>query len=301
VSTIKRVEDLPDWFQSANYKKNLDASDWYREIRKREWANYEIGLAKKNPDAPVNRPLSLFRAMYRELKKDWSLYYKYGMGNPVRDMSKSEALFLAAFNHEDELSKKFFTQSKTLIGHFKNLVRRGDHFAPPEYEDRLAFFMDDWINFDNPNMSDMAYRVVYDTGNAFLEYGRPFEGFPVVIDPTFDDETILAVMKEWLVQMRKDDFPRARRPLNQSDFDDWTFYKIREVHDLDIWASLTGVKIPDRVIAAALWPHAADDFSPIDVLRTTSRKKVKDVFSTYMCARLYGQLTIEQGENFLDE
>lgn len=292
---------MPAWFHKANYKKNLEGVDWYREIRKREWACCEIDLARKNPDVPVDRPFSIFRAMYKELKKDWSLYYKYDMGNPVRDMSKAEVLFLAAFNHEDEQSKKFFTQAKALINHFKNLIRRGVHFAPPEYEDRLAFFMDNWIHFDNPNMSDMACRPVYDTGNAFLEYGRPFEGLPIVIDPTFDDETILTVMKEWLAHMRKVDFPRARRPLNQNDFDDWTFYKIREVHDLDAWSALTGLKIPDRVIAAALWPNAADDFSPIDVLRTTSRKKIKEVFCTYMCERLYGQLSIERGGNFLGQ
>ena len=37
----------------------------------------------------------------------------------------------------------------------------------------------------------------------------------------------------------------------------------------------------------------------IEVLRTTARKKVKDVFNYQVVVRLYGQLLLEYGENFL--
>ena len=300
MSMIKSVKDLPDWFKTSSYRKNLDGVDWYREVRKREWAAWEIRLASKDPTVPAHRALTLFRASYKELKKNWSLYYQYGLDDPVRDMSRAHAMFLAAYNYENEECQLFFDSAKVLIDHYKGEIRRGSEWAPPEYEDRLSFFMDDWINYENVGMDEMAYKVTYENGNPFLEYGRPFEGFPVIIDATFDDETIIRALKVWLKGVRENNSP-AKRPFNQNDYDDWTFYKIREVHDLDAWSRLASVKIPDRVIASALWPHASDDMSPIDILRTTSRKKVREIFTADVSQRLYGQMSVEKGVNFLEE
>jgi hypothetical protein len=138
-------------------------------------------------------------------------------------------------------------------------------------------------------------------GNPWLSYGRPLNGFPVTIDTQFDDETIITHVKLWLAEKRKSEGESARRPYNQSDFDDWAYYRIRELFDLENWAIASNVKILDSVIAAALWPNAPDGFSPIDVLRTTARRKAKDIFRFETSVRLWGQLLISRGENFLDE
>ena len=52
-------------------------------------------------------------------------------------------------------------------------------------------------------------------------------------------------------------------------------------------------------MADALWPLAQDNFSPIDVFRTTARKKTNEIFQFETVVRLYGQLRLKHGENFL--
>jgi hypothetical protein len=297
---IKSVGDLPEWFRSAKYQKNLSASEWYREIRKRVWAKEEIEIAAKDPAAPEDRKMSLFRACYKPLKKNWSLFYQYDTFSPLRDMTKREALFLTAYNW-DERSSLFFDNALALTERYKDEVESGAEWASPEYEDEVTAFMNEGSDFEADGLDDMVVRVPRDMGNPLLRFGRAFEGYPIIIDTTFDDEAILFCVKDWLSQVRHHDEPKAKRPFTQNDFDDWAFYKIREVHDLDLWASITGTKIPDRVISAALWPHAPDDFSPLDVLRTTSRRKVRGIIRADVHMRLYGQLVLEKGGNFLEE
>ena len=92
-------------------------------------------------------------------------------------------------------------------------------------------------------------------GNPWLSYGRPLNGFPITVDTQFDDETIVSFFKQWLAEKRKTEGERARRPFLQSDFDDWEYYKVREIFDLETWAEIINVKIPDNVIAQFLWPN----------------------------------------------
>lgn len=300
MNIIKSVDQLPEWFKRADYKKNLSAADWYREIKKREWATEQIRIAVEKHNMPSNRPLTLFRACYKKIRKNWECYYQYGIEAPIRDMTKAQAIFLSAYN-DSEMAREFFDSAKILIEHFKHEIKKGGEALSPEYEDRLSFFLDDWHNLDYPQLDDMAYRIVYDTGNPMLHYCRPFVGYPVVIDTAFDDETLISQFKLWLSEVRKYDEPKAKRPFTANDFSDWAQYRVREIYDLELWASLTGTRIQDRVIALALWPHAADNFSPLDVLRTTARKKVNELFNSHISQRLYGQLVLEFGENFLEE
>jgi hypothetical protein len=300
MDVIKSVDHLPKWFKEAQYHKNLSAADWYREIRKRDWVREKIRTAVEKADMPPGRPLSLFRACYAPLKRSWELYYQYGVDAPIADMTKAQAIFLAACNDSDA-AQNFFTASRGLISHYRHELTKNKESASPEYEDHLSYFLDDWHNTNYPHLDDMAYRIVHNDGNSMLDYCRPFEGYPIVVDTAFDDETILNEFKRWLAEVRKHDEPKAKRPFSQNDFSDWANYRLREIHDLDMWSSLVGVKIQDRVVAQALWPHATDSFSPLDVLRTTARKKVKDIFTSHVSRRLYGQLVLENGEYFLEE
>ena len=141
---------------------------------------------------------------------------------------------------------------------------------------------------------------------ADLAYQPPFlmnvdNGLPITVDLHFEDETIIEHFRSWLNEERRRTGERARRPFRQDDFDDWEHYKIRELFDLETWARLKGVRIPDNVLANALWPTPPQDISPLDVLRTTTRKKVGQVFSEIAADRFYRQLYLERGEQFIKD
>ena len=300
MTKIKSVGDLPEWFRPALYERNITDRDWYREIRKRTWAYEQIKSARADPRAPRHRVNTLFRACYKNLKPSWREYRQDGPDVPVRDMTQREAIFLAAANWTDT-AKHFFNDCRGLMDAYAKEVAHGEDWASAEYDERAAEFVFNWHEFRDNELNDMAFGSSLDECNPLLSHSRYYEGYPLVVDTSFDDETILNDMKVWLAMVRRDRESKARRPFNQNDFDDWSLYKIREIHDLDLWSFINDIKIPDRVIAAALWPHASDDFSPLDVLRTTARKKYREIISPSAELRLYGQLVLAYGENFLDD
>lgn len=303
MQVIKSVKDLPEWFNQANYKKNLNAVDWYREIRKRDYGLSAIDFVLKRPEVTSHPAKDFFYIFHSPMKKDWALFYLPQWNYPVEDMSKIEALYLVSCL-DDETCNQELELFRVLLKMYKEECTVKDRTVYSRaYEETLK------IRFDrlseeseaNENLNSLVKDQLRSTGNPFLSYGRPIQGYPVVIDTTYDDETILTHMRKWLVERRNEDGEKAKRPYRQNDFDDWSYYKIREVCDLDTWARVNDVSIPDRVIAAALWPHSPDEMSPVDVLRTTTRKKIKEIFQYEVCLRLYGQLRLELGENFLDE
>ena len=191
-----------------------------------------------------------------------------------------------------------FEKISTLVKMWRvELERRDSVGYSCEYENYLKVFS---IFLDENEYLYEDVLTVSEIGNPLLSYGRPLIGTPIIIDTQFDDETILDSMKKWLAENRFLNNERKRRALNQNDFDDWTYFKIREVIDLDIWAKLSGIRILDKVIASAVWSEVGD-ISPIDILRTTTRKKIEEVFNLEMAVRLYGQLVQSKGENFLDD
>lgn len=213
-----------------------------------------------------------------------------------------EAMYLAAC-FDDAKSQEAYCDYSDLMKVFKSEVNRPERaLFSRKYENMLDNFFDKYA--ESEEMSEFVYPTIADghIGEIYLSYGRPINGYPIIIDTQFDDATIISSVQMWLADRRKENGEKAaRRPFVQNDFDDWAYFKIREVVDLDTWARANDVKILDKVMAAAIWPNAGDEISPIDMLRTTSRKKVKEIFRFEICVRLFGQLMLELGENFLED
>lgn len=299
--TIKSVKDLPQWFKDAKYEKNLGAVDWYREIRKRQLVLDTIEKVRSQPNSSL-RSIGEILEILHTVPKDWPLYELPQHNWPVEDMTKIEAIYIAAC-FDDEKAKEVYARYQELMRVFRSEVNNPDQvYFSRKYEEMLRAFYETYAS--DGTLGELAYLTVADTtiSKMHLSYGRPLHGYPVIIDTQYDDETILQHVRQWLAEHRAEKGEKpAKRPFSQNDFDDWTYYKIREVVDLEMWATVNGVRIQDKVIAAALWPHTIDEISPIDMLRTTSRKKVKEIFQWDVCVRLYGQLRLERGENFLSK
>ena len=295
METIKSKKDLPEWFTERVYKKNNNAVEWYLEIRRRQYLLKLIDLSLEVAAKPNEKMIQLWLSAP---PKDAIIYLMHQHNRPVQPLSIIEVCYLKAAMSEAKIDLAH-EKTSSLIKMWRAEIERKDALVFTwEYEK----YLQEYSNFLDEN--DWLYEDVLgvtEIGNPMLSYGRPLIGTPLVIDTQFDDATILNSMKNWLTENRKLNNEKARRPLNQNDFDDWTYYKIREVIDLDIWSKLSGIKILDKAIASALWSDSVDDISPIDILRTTVRKKVKEVFNFEMAVRFYGQLVQEEGENFLEK
>jgi len=259
-------------------------------------------LVQKIPTMDDETTERLLRLLEPSPGSDSTIFFVSQSNRPVHDLTAGEALYFRSAIRDDdliELGKGF----DRLLSLWLEALKEDPKGPTPlfgAYEEEIAIFVNELRKRPCADKLDEPIEKFLDgVGNPWLSYGRPLNGYPITIDTQYDDETIINHVKSWLAEKRKADGERARRPFLQNDFDDWEYYKIREIFDLQTWSSLMNVKIADKVIAHSLWPNASDDFSPIDVLRTTARKKVKEVFTFSVVIRLYGQLLLEYGENFL--
>lgn len=305
--SIKSLSQIPDSVRSRfSYKKQLSATDWYREIRHRQFfkGHIEFMYSKHPPAIGSDGSFEIFKNLeedYANLSNPSSVvsYYLDHWNSPISDLTLHGAAYLACGLRQSGNEKIIDDLDRLLIQWAAECKNEAKSNISATYEDLLEVYMDtvseSQVNYEAPVMA-----FTLDLSNPLLSFGQPLDGYPVTIDMQFDDETLVQSFRSWLKTRRAQNKEKVRRPFNQNDFDDWAHYKIRELFDLEIWAALRNVKILDRVVAEYLWPNPPENFSPIDVLRTTTRKKAREVFSFPSCLRLYSQLRLGLGENFLD-
>lgn len=305
---IKSVSELPDWYKHRSYRKRLSKVDWFREIRMRQSVVRLLEMDQADghslDDLSDSSRKILLRFLETAPHPSSPIFFISQSNRPVHALTAEEAIYLRSAIRDEDLSQ-FGKEYDRLLSLWHKACDEDPEGPTPlfgEYEHQLEKFVDELEKHPYAGKLEQPIESVLDgVGNPWLSYGRPLNGSPITIDTQYDDETITSYFKSWLAEKRRAEGERVRRPFVQNDFDDWEYFKIRELFDLETWATVMNVKILDKVIAHALWPNPSDSFSPIDVLRTTARRKVKDVFNFNVVVRLYGQLLLEYGENFLEQ
>lgn len=311
IKKIKSVSELPDWFKKRQYKKKLSKIDWYREIRQRQIVS---GMIENSTTSISDAGRTTLIEILTTTPFRNSPIFLIPQGDrisqgyrPIHDLTAGEALFFHSAISDDDLIQ-LANEFDRLLVCWRNAIKEEDESddGPTplmgQYKALLEKFFAEIDNKPYINkINEPICNFTNNAGNPWLFYSRVLNGWPITVDTEYDDETIIKYFKGWLAKKRKTEGERLRRPFIQNDLDDWSYFKIREVFDLETWAILANVKILDKVLAQALWPISPDDFSPIDVLRTTSRKKAKEIFTFPVVVRLHGQLLLENGENFLEQ
>ncbi len=298
---VKSASELPEWFKTRSYKKQLSAVEWYVEVRARQVI---AKILARKPDGPIEEHT---RAIIRRLQSGAPAYSTgYSLREvtkAVNDLTVGEALYFRSVATDSEvIGIGRSLDSLLAVWHSTLAQMRAEGKIPEDFWQTVNQLQD---KLDELSLTEQwkspATQLDDNFGDPAAFSRDVFNGFPVTVDTYLDDETIIEHFKEWLSKQRQRAAERARRPFTRNDFDDWEHYKIRELFDLETWARLEGVKIQDKVLARAMWPTPPDDISPVDVLRTTTRKKARDVFTLAVAERLYRQLCVEKGENFLME
>ena len=143
---------------------------------------------------------------------------------------------------------------------------------------------------------DSAYEKYLKYSPYFID-GPLLSGIPITVNLACDDKTLLETFSKWLKEKRQVENIKSRRPFTESDYSDWKKYKILEVFDLDIWAEFFNYKITDAAMAKTLWPDGdldAEDISPIDRLRKTTRGKIQKIINPLMVKKIFSQIVQEE-------
>jgi len=299
--TIKSVKDFPDWFFEKDYDIPDTTIRWAGELNVRVFLSLFLKSNKRKDS---------------EDHLNWFLNCKNGnfisqglfasnVGESISDLSIFDAIILSSFiwksdyeNIIDEVkaalktTEEFYSESDNTP--LKALIRS-------RYFDEIAgdYIMDSFDSDENFTVfEDSAYEKYLKYSPYFID-GPLLSGIPITVNLACDDKTLLETFSKWLKEKRQVENIKSRRPFTESDYGDWKKYKILEVFDLDMWAEFFNYKITDAAMAKALWPDGdlnAEDISPIDRLRKTTRGKIQKIINPLMVKKIYSQIAQEYNE-----
>ena len=230
---ITKVSDLPEWFFNQVYRKQLSDIDWYREIRLREVTRYmtdllmdsyiQLETTKENPLIDRKKNFEEFcdstlnRLSIDNIRPDSLVYLMSDRGSPVKDLSVLEAAFLG-FTVENLISNNLLDEFNLLLELWNKCRKEYDAIPDNEkpscpvstkYDQDLQSFMGR-IEDDDPIVHANVEKYSTQLGNPFQSFSYALNGYPLTIDTTFDDETILLDMKKWLAIKRKEENTKSR-------------------------------------------------------------------------------------------
>lgn len=266
---IRHINELPEWFKLEKYAaaKTLDAAGWYEQLSIRNClSSLRIHRVRENLPA-LQQNLEALEALQATPIIDvdnnflikalccggelWELKSKkpnYSLGVHLSTVREH---YLAEGNIEDEkriYARNFFSQIFD-----ENLF---EHPIKP-----LKYTCQDWI--DEP-----------------IDFIRnsPDYGVHIKVDLGLPDKVLIEQFKQFLINLRS--------PLKQAgvsidnklrpDFEGWVKFGILPYLDLNTWAELEGVLIPNRVMADAIFPVGEGGE---EVVRKTTQKIADEILT----------------------
>lgn len=263
---IRRVSDLPDWFDRAKYDQaaSLDAAGWYEQLYVRhtvsrmikwnwpssKWFLSALGTIRKNPIVDVleseETSLYFFGGALRELKNNNNKPTR----SPGVRLATVRDLYLIEGNidrPEREYARKFFAQI---------FDDSRDSWLQP-----LRYKTQDWMDepVDAKSSSDSSITVI---ANLSLPDRVLIEEF----------ERILNGLRESMARGGGQPLPSPRKP----NFSSWIEFGVLPYLDLFDWATENGVSIPRRVMADAIFSAGEGGE---EVVRKTTAPLAKELLS----------------------
>lgn len=270
---IKHVSDLPQWFNLEKYKASsaLDSSGWYEQLSVRRdligligsprWESWQANGPPKTGRQTM-RALALVRDM------------------PIVDVAKNDLLrayFYGGAMQElktCDLRYSFGVHLTTV----RNLYLTEGHIERDKRTHARGFFAQ---IFNDEN--SLAYPLVYkhvdwiDEPVDNIGYSGGF-AVNLRVNMLLPDKVLVEQFKRVLNELRS---PLQRAGISiantqKPDFSDWVRFGVLPYLDLQIWQREVGVKIPNRVMADAIFlPGEGGE----EVVRKTTAKFAKELLT----------------------
>lgn len=265
---IKRVSDLPDWFDRTKYDQaaSLDAAGWYEQLYVRRSVSALRSVQRGQPSATgFLSALSTLRRnpIVNVLESAETRCYFFGgalceLKSNDNELTHSPGVRLATVHDlyriegnidrpEREYARKFFAQI---------FDDSEDWWLQP-----LRYKRQDWMDkpVDAKSSSDFRITVI---ANLRLPDRVLIEDF----------ERILNGLRESMAKGGGQPLPSPRKP----NFSSWIEFGVLPYLDLFDWATENGVSIPRRVMADAIFPAGEGGE---EVVRKTTAPLAKELLS----------------------
>ncbi len=266
---VKRATDLPNWFDLKKYSRtiSLDAAGWYEQLTVRKWQmklldwrdedqkplltsdleRLDLTRTTAIVDVAANLTMRLFfyDGVMHEHRTESPVYSLGVRLSTVRDFYLTEGRIES---EKRQYAHSFFSQ----FANSKNWLDE-----PTE----VRFPCLDWIDKPIDAISNATRNEV----NVLVDLGLP-------------DKVLIEQFKALLQGRRRrpSDLAQDLAPNRRANFSDWTTFGVLPFIDLKIWERETGIKIPNRVMADAIFPKGEGGE---EVVRKTTSKIATELLS----------------------
>ncbi len=252
---IKHVSELPKWFSLEKYEtaKSLDAAGWYEQLSARRDMITLIGSPRWNGWNPNDLPktatylikvLELVRAMPILNIADNTILAAYFFGGAMREL-KSKDLRYSFGVHLTTVRNLYLTENN--IEEDKRAHARG-------FFEQV--FSDDFLDFEKP-LTKLKYKC-----EDWID--EPVDGIVkninfnlnVTVNMLLPDKVLIEQFKQ-LLQQNRNQLTRVGCVIENTEkpnFSAWCEHGVLPYLDLQMWQRETGMKIPNRVMADAIFP-----------------------------------------------
>jgi hypothetical protein len=271
---IKRVSDLPEWFNLKNYvdAESLSTAGWYEQFIVRRdllsligsdrWHLWKIWKTNTpwTPQGNLTNALALIRT------------------KPILDVTKNE--LLKAYFYGGALQELTNQHPRYSLGvHLstvRNLYTAENAIEPEKREYARAFFAS---HFDSDWTKPLTHKHV-DWIDEPINAISISDSFKVIasVNMLLPDNVLIEQFKNMLQEQR--DATKATglsiQNYRKPDFTNWINFGLLPYLDLQIWEREENVSIPNRVMADAIFlPGEGGE----EVVRKTTEKLAKELLS----------------------
>ena len=259
---IKRVSDLPLWFDLNKYKltKQLDAAEWYEQLSIRYGSHSAFNRSREDTE-------------HEEDKKEALEFVDYVITkiqeNPIIDILTDTLL-------SEELSCNTLDELKQRKPHYTLGVHKltvNEFFEIERCIDKPLKQMRNQRN----NSSARPGKWIYKPLHKLHRYDPIMLHEVVHIDWELPDAILIEHFKQFLKSQRPRDAmieddkeynDYIKKCQRKPDFNTWYRTGVLPYLDLTLWASRLNINIPYRVMADAIYPNG--DYGEETIRKTTA-------------------------------
>jgi len=282
---IKYISELPEWFELKKYEftKNLDALGWYEQLYVRGTFLYHARDMQKNNEAfpeDFKQAMQASREnLHTIIENDPRLanYCTMAPGCPLQSLKQNNIRGLGL----DAIKS---VTMRDYIG-FKFYLR-------PE---RIQY-IEDWFNLPNSKKEIYAKDTSWFNEpicNSFIPmYGNALD--TINVNLRLPDSFLIESFKEHLAARRKAVQVFSTKHFRESDYNNWVNMGVIPYLDLIIWGIEHQIKVPNRIIADALYPDGEKG-------EETIRKTTSQLAETLLDAKTIFQLIMQAGADIMEK
>ncbi len=245
MAKIDRVEDLPDWFDLEKYKgcESFGAAEWLEQLERRR------DLLALHPTR-VGTPTACDTAAW----EDFTLtFWKIAVREPAEEVRAAPLNSPSKGKVSKWLADRCNQPIKGVCAY--DLMWQSTRDLDAERNGKAAQGTSQRWDAISPSGGSLSSFVSWANVPLTINYHDGSPERPILqIDLGASDAILKTAFAAWLKEARAGSARRAK-PL----YDRWSRYGLLPYLDLLIWSMETGIRIPDRVMSAAISSYDAGE------------------------------------------